>query len=177
MVVISRRQHQVSTHAANSEILREEVTIYDDSDSQIEYKYPDYLAKMLTDFPLSEALLSGMESSADSVGGQSDENWFFWDSPNPEDAGQSGKEFANFFPNIDANKPEVGWHEFTDMPTGVFHHRDGTICILDNYRAKHNLPPITLPMQTNLFWASFKHKAWSQLKLAAYLDGNTITEK
>lgn len=46
---------QVSSHEANSEILQEEVTNYDDSDSQVEYKEPDYLAEMLTDFPLSEA--------------------------------------------------------------------------------------------------------------------------
>ena len=58
---------QVSAHAANVEILQEEVTSYDDSDSQVEYESPDYLAEMLTDFPLSEALLSGVEPSADSV--------------------------------------------------------------------------------------------------------------
>ena len=168
---------QVSAHAANGEILQEEVTSYDDSDSQVEYEGPDYLAEMLTDFPFSEALLSGMESSADSVGGESDKNWFFWDSPNPESAGHSAEEFEDFFPKIDASEPEVDWHGFTDMPEGVFRYRDGSICTLDNYRAEHNLPSITLPMQTELFWAGFKPKAWSRLKLMDYLDGNNFMEK
>lgn len=133
---------------------------------------------MLTDFPLSEALLSGMGSSfADSVNGESDENWFFWDGSNPEDAGQSSEEFGAFFPKIDANEAEVHWHGFADMSAGVFRYRDDTICILDNYRAEHNLPPIILSMQTELFWAGFNPKAWSQLKLADYLDWNNITEK
>lgn len=137
---------------------------------------------MLTDFPLSEALLSGVEPSADSVDGESDENWFFWDSPNPEDTEQSGEELEDFSPKIDAREPEVDWHGFTDMPEGVFRYRDGTICILDNYRAEHSLSPITFSMQTELFWASFKPKAWSRLKLADYLDGkilqrNKTTEK
>lgn len=168
---------QISAHAANGEILQEEITNYDDSDSPVEYENPDYLAEMLTDFPLSEALLSGVESFANSVDGQSDENWFFWDSPNPEDTGQSGEEFEEFFPKIDANQAEVDRHGFTDTPAGVFRYRDGTICILDNYRAEHNLLLITLSMQAELFWAGFKLKAWGRLKLADYLDGNTIAEK
>lgn len=46
-----------------------------------------------------------------------------------------------------------------------------------NYRAEHNLLLITLSMQAELFWAGFKLKAWGRLKLADYLDGNTIAEK